>query len=739
MNVAIVSSILTLLLHLLQSRSFDGGYEQSIQQWTDNARTNMTVETSAQFRDRVLTPFLRREMPNPFSPGGSESGKPWAKTAEKVYETGLRDIGEGLIPMWKPNHVNCRKAGELYELGCREPFISYLAGFDPDLYLRRDCVDVQLQRLGGLKCREPGLSGAASAPRTHASKTTFHDLLYTHALRRLGHTDREALAETFRNWLRSGNFRSDDEIALYHVGRSLLGMLDDVWKDFPDFQWAYAMDKVLSVNNEAVNFAGDGIRSTVTPQGWSALRDKRREAMEILDEAEALRPGRMETLSMRLYIDGNLRKGSRELRQRLFEEISAKRLDDQKAIKDYVWFNMYPRWGGDPQRRQMRRFAEACYETQRHDTLLPYFYAETMCRYVRDASLDPFKYFRRHPDVTDKCIDVCMRQTTNELACGYARISAPFVGAAVAYYAGRYEKAAEFAPYFDMPHYKLDDLFFHKEGVADAVKSFSGKSAQFCLKAQKLYDGGRYAELLRMIEGDTEMKQKDAPARCLLGTLELNARMRHDFPRGKDVRASVQDYLPGWLDKGWRAVSKRTWRTDDGFEWGNNLTWMAELPKEHELEFELAPKHGTDGRHVLVVSRCIAVEANHRPMNQIPFVTFIWESDCTRVCVGNDYYRMFKVDPSQTIAKPASDYNRKIRIAWSNGRLDVYVDGGDRPVLSTRAFASAIRRSPECGYARFRGEDVEISNIVVRKTRGARKRHANGILASTGEAAHERQ
>ena len=103
------------------------------------------------------------------------------------------------------------------------------------------------------------------------------------------------------------------------------------------------------------------------------------------------------------------------------------------------------------------------------------------------------------------------------------------------------------------------------------------------------------------------------------------------------------------------------------------------------------------------------------PINRIPFVTVIWEKDRTGVYVEDDYYKMFKIKPNNATWKPAARDARGIRIVCDDGRVDVFVDGGADPLVSTSEHAAAIHRSPEIGFARFHGEDVRISDIAVRR------------------------
>ena len=76
---------------------------------------------------------------------------------------------------------------------------------------------------------------------------------------------------------------------------------------------------------------------------------------------------------------------------------------------------------------------------------------------------------------------------------------------------------------------------------------------------------------------------------------------------------------------------------------------------------------------------------------------------------------MFKIKPNKAMWKPATRDARGIRISCVDGRVDVFVDGGEEPVVSTPEHAAVIRRSPEIGFARFHGENVKISDIAVRK------------------------
>ena len=132
---------------------------------------------------------------------------------------------------------------------------------------------------------------------------------------------------------------------------------------------------------------------------------------------------------------------------------------------------------------------------------------------------------------------------------------------------------------------------------------------------------------------------------------------------------------------------------------------------------EKTPKPKSKGRHVLVVSPFVHEESHYRPINGLPFLTFIWEEGRTGVYAGADYKAMFDIDPTRAGWKKAEGEGRKIRIRGDGTGVEVFVGDGEEPILATTRYANAIRRAPEVCYARFRGENVRISDIAVRKPR----------------------
>lgn len=689
-------------------------FDKMMREWAENARTNTVAETSARFRDEVLVPFIRREMPNPFASGGAEANSPWADEASEVFEAGLRFICDDYWSVWVPDGRLGRRADGLVRQGCENPFILLLSAFSSDF-----------DWLGETKDSGRRLARAREIADDMA-RGEFLRMLLCYYRHRAGVAEKdERPRDYFAAWMTARDFGSEDEIPLCALCAAFCGSsTSTVFDPFGKFKWAKAMNAANDAMNAAIAAAGGGIAAKVPPKAWTMLSRKASLANEWLDEAERVRPGRVETLRSRLWVEGEGRRGRREREDGIFMEISRKRLDDRDALVRYCWYRLHPRWGNAHGHREMLKFAEACWETGRHDTMLPYFYAETQCRYVRDANVDPFSYFSGNPEIAERCIDACMRQATNESACGHARITAPFVGAAAAYYAGRYEDMARFDPYVQLAasfQKEVNDIFPDVDSIYGNIGIFSCCNSNAFITLRRMFDRGQYAEALAGID---ELRNGGALANGtendkfwsarFAAELSLAIHMKTDFANGGDVMARIPLYLHGWWGPGWWRCSDRTIQTYRPFEWKSHFTWRAQLPKAHEIEFTLEPKPGTNGRHVLVLSRFVHEESHHLPINGIPFLTLIWEEGRTGAYFANDYYEMFNIDPGRAKWTGATEARRRVRVVCDGRRIKVYVGDACKPLRSTSRYRLALEKSPDVGYARFRGENVRVSDIVVR-------------------------
>ena len=695
-------------------------FAEIVDEWAENARTNAVIETHKQFIDRKVIPLVLREVKNPFVAGGAEADKPWAADGDALFNRLIRVACDRPYLAGYPRGEDMERAVALVKRGCCDPLVRIFAAMEPITAGRygRDEVSKKLNEL------EKSL-GDQKGGFLWVLIGYYRNYIY----QSYGGAPvrKDEVKKRFVTWMRNRKFAADDEVVLYHLAGYCGGFAaNGVFDGMPEFSWAGALGTAYEELSEGRKSAGDGVSSSVTAKGWSDLNEKSSWAKRSVEEAEELASNRAETARLGLWVEGESRHGRAANFESWFRRLSSLRLDDPEGLKFFMTYRLYPRWTGDRQYREFLYFADACYSTGRHDTMLPYFYAELQCRYVRDAEIDPRDYFRGNPEITDRCLDVCLRQATNESTCAYARIMSPLVGSYIAFNAGRYDQTNLFSR-IDMNitrMYAVGEVF-PDYGAIYLLKALALERRAFFAELCRMFDRGQYRELLEAAEKERSVITRPGGLYAegqFLGGLIFNARMKRDFNEGKDVVASAPPGYPGWGSAGWWRSGDCVWDSyPNAFNWEHSLTWAAELPWTHELEFSLTAKPKTEGRHVLVVSRFQHEACHYRPLNRLPYFTFIWEKDRTGLLVDNDYYHMFDVPSAAAIWTAANSPSRKIRIVCDGERISVFLDEGETPVWSSTEYAGAIRRARPFGFARFRGDNVRLSGVRVRKPKSIGK------------------
>lgn len=153
---------------------------------------------------------------------------------------------------------------------------------------------------------------------------------------------------------------------------------------------------------QAWSARGTGFANTVRPEGWEKFgsgieyaRDCYERAWQIRQDLPTLANGGARTAM------GNKREG-----RKWFDRVVSAQLDFREAYKTYIYYGLYPRWGGSIE--EMKAFGEECLATGRFDTEVPLFYVESMFRISHELGgnwADAFK----DPEVFDTCTNVLMR------------------------------------------------------------------------------------------------------------------------------------------------------------------------------------------------------------------------------------------------------------------------------------------------------------------------------------------
>ena len=694
-------------------------FAEIVDEWAENARTNALIETHRQFVDRKVIPLVLREVENPFVAGGAEADKPWAEEGNALFNRLIRVVCDRPYFAGYPRREDMERAVALVKRGCCDPLVRIFAAMEQITagWYGGDEVSKKLHEVEkSLVDQRDGFLWMLIGYYRDYVYQTYGGIP----------VPKDEVWKRFMAWMRNRKFSSEDEVVLYHLAEYCGGFAaSGVFDGMSEFAWADALGTAYEEIREGRKSAGDGVSSSITPKGWRDLNEKSSWAMRSVEEAEMLAPNRAETARLGIWTEGESRHGRAVNFESWFRRLTSLRLDDPQGLGFFVHYRLYPRWTGDRQYRELLYFADACYSTGRHDTMLPYFYAELQCRYVRDAEINPRDYFRKNPEITDRCLDVCLRQTTNESTCAYARIMSPLVGSYIAFNAGRYDQTNLFSR-IDRNitrMYAVGEVFPDCNAIYHLLALALGRR-DFFAELCRMFDRGQYRELLASAEKEWPriVRADGTDAECqFLGGLIFNARMKSDFDKGKDVVASAPPYYPGWGNSGWWRSGDCVWDSyPNAFNWEKSLTWRAELPWAHELEFSLTAKPKTEGRHVLVVSRFQHERAHWRPINKLPYFTFIWEKDRTGLLVGNDYCRMFDIPSAAAIWTASNSPSRKIRIVCDGERISVFLDGGETPVWSSTEYAGAIRRALPFGFARFRGDNVRLSGVRVRKPKGGK-------------------
>ncbi|MBR1921653.1 MAG: thioredoxin family protein [Kiritimatiellae bacterium] len=614
-----------------------GRPESWLADWSENLRTNTTIETCASFRDGKLRPFLLAEM----DPQGRATDE-----ERKVLDAAVDPLwgGGGLGTFAKR-----RQLTQILERTAKKPFGEMAKAF----------------------------------------------------------AEKKDHVEPVAAWLEAGAFANEAMRAVFWTLRgdvSFAGakMRDRLEKASVD-EWLKLLWRIGAEKAAAWDARGGGFADSVTEEGWDgyarhgdACRAAHRRALE-------LRPSYPEPT----YLFAGLGPFPDDL----FVSTTARQADFEGFFDSFFWFGCYPRWCGSFEK--MKAFAERCYATGRHDTMVPYYYAEALLRMVDDMGVGAEDYFRDHADELDKIIEVSLPQVNGAHAFGEVRQCAGVFATFAFYLKGDRAKAGE--TWRSFPHETLPrGIWGVIRDFSDRWLVFNGISGRNRVEFQRLdglYAAGDFAGFVRGLEELRARAQLDKGEEEYATERALQARVRSDLPAGRPVDATFPKDKTTWLtyDGAWRMNGRYAY--NDGKKYGpaSRLEWAVEIPGEFRLECEIAPDGERDKWQFDATMK--PADARLADRGDYPFLSLEFAPGACTASFG-EWRDVFEDRTAATFDRPYAGGSVRVVLVYKGGRATAYVGDGEAPVLETEACARVLNRV-KAGILQFNGKGARLMSVRV--------------------------
>ena len=507
-------------------------------------------------------------------------------------------------------------------------------------------------------------------------------------------------------WLEDGKFSGEDLRCVFWTLRNNFGFgsaetLDLLEKAGVD-EWLCLLWRIKIERDAAWNARGSGWAKDVTEEGWHGFSDHGAACREAFARAWELHP-----YPEAAYLFSDLGPFDDEV----FLQVTAAQLDFPAFFGDFLWYNCYPRWGGSPEK--MKRFAERCRATGRHDTMVPCFYAEALFRMVNEMDVRPEDYFRDHGDEMDDIIAVSLPQIASTNAFADTRQLAGAFATLAFYLKADRVKAAETwrsFPHVRMPTktWRIIPDFSDWWAIFDGI---SGKNGVEFQRLDALFRSGDWAGFLKGVEA---LREKgiafDKGERFYAEEKSLFARMKTDFPEGKEVAAAFPKDFVCWRNSGgvWRMDGTNAFRNAK-FDYGKSLEWIAPIPPDARIECEIAPSGERDEWQFDFFVK--PVEPLVSEWGAWPHLSLKFASGKCDAVLGSwsDVYK--NGSPEKAVVDYAGGSMRLV-VEYKAGRTSVTLGDGEVPAIATEAFAEPLRQTAE-GHAKFNGSGVRLLSMKV--------------------------
>ncbi|MBQ6135895.1 MAG: thioredoxin family protein [Kiritimatiellae bacterium] len=609
--------------------------ETWLKDWSENIRTNKTIETCASFRDQKLRPFLLAEM----DPNGVAT-----EEERKLFNASIDYIwgDEGFKSFWKRKQLV-----EVLERTAKKPFCAMVKAFAE----KQDHVGPVVAWLE---------AGAYAGE------------------------DMRSVFWTLRN---NGSF-GDERI------------LERLEKTSVD-EWLKLLWRISTEKRAAWKARGGGFANEVTDEGWEGFDkhgDASREAYK--------RAAELHSYPEASYLISTLGPFEDEM----FVSATSAQADFRVFYDNYLWYDCFPRWCGSHEK--MKAFAERCYETRRHDTMVPYFYAEALLKMVKDMNVSPEEYFRDHADELDKLIEVALPQIKSRNAMAQVRQIAGAV-ATLAYYLKKdYANAAKTWRSFwhgTMPSESWDviDDLSNRWIVWDGI---SGANSNEFQRLNALYLAGDYEGFVKGIEDLRTRVKFDKGEECYADEHLLSARVKYDFPAGRPIVAKFTKKKTSWL------TYNGAWLMNDECAFfpghsraSGSLEWNVEFPGEFRLELEVCA-HGNKPPWTFEIWQ---KPSDKKLADAAMYPSLVLEFDKGECKAAFGRWKdIYKRKTVGWVTRPCPGGKVKVVLVYKDGKATAFVGDDEKPVIENDEHADLLRII-KSGKLRFSGTYVRLLSAKV--------------------------
>ena len=507
-------------------------------------------------------------------------------------------------------------------------------------------------------------------------------------------------------WLKAGTFSGEDLRSVFWMlrknGNFGNGKMRDALEKAKVDEWLKLLWRICTERDAAWKARGGGWARDVTNDGWSGFEKHGNACKEAFNRAMELHP-----YPEPAYLYASLGPFD----DKIFTQVTTTQADFTPFYSNYLWFNCFPRWCGSHDK--MKTFAERCYETRRHDTMVPLFYAEAILKMVGDMDISVEKYFASHSDELDKIIEVSLPQIENTNALDAFRQYAGTFATLAYYLKGDYAKSAK--TWRSFPHRTLPHgLWRIIDGLSNWWKTFdaiSGRNSKEFQKLNSLYIAGDYAEFLNGLEALRRNGVKlDKGETTYAEQMELSARMKTDLPDGKAIVATFPKNKTNWLTYGGSWRMNGTYAYYGGkYKSGDPLEWTVTTPGDFRIECEIAPNGKNKAWHFEFQFKPVDPALANR--SDLPYLSLKFEDGKCNIAFGK-WRDIYKNDCAEKATVDYAGGSTQLVVEYKAGRASIFLGGSKAPVLATEAHADLLKQISE-GFVRFNGSGARLLSMKV--------------------------